>query len=84
MNVRSRIARLDKAIPRMLSDNVFHQFRGINHMGWPIVEARRDMVRRLRDAIADPRASEPQRAVWQAYAEEIEAAIESESQYHGH
>ena len=74
MNGRRRIELLEKQIPRS-TGRPFPDF-DFEIVGLPRSYAQREMIRRLRLSIDDPRATPEQKQDWQRLISEIEGALE--------
>ena len=82
MNTRRRIELLEKEFQTRRDDDGDGAFRpdiyGFRVAGMKRSQAQEEVIRRLRNAIADPRATESQRDSWQRAIERIEPALRSQ------
>ncbi len=77
MTMKTRLAKLERQIPVSATEG-FHPDFEFRVAGMRRSDVQRETVRRLRAAIADPRATEEQRLEWRESAERIQAAISSD------
>ena len=79
MTTRTRIERLEKRCPaRPTAETTVEPDLDFRVAGMPIDDVRRKSIRRLENAITDPRATPEQREEWRSLAERIRAAIQPE------